>query len=43
MQVANRRMLMQERIINFRINSQRINSHTIKKYWPSLLKSPYDS
>lgn len=41
--VANRRLLMQERIINFRVNAQRINSHTIKKYWPNLRKSQYDS
>jgi hypothetical protein len=42
-QLGNRRILMQERIINFRVNTQRINTNTIKKYWPNLRKSPYDS
>lgn len=42
-QLGQRRLLMQERIINFRVNTQRINTHTIKKYWPNLRKSAYDS
>lgn len=43
MHQAQRRMVIQERIINFRVNTQRINSHTIKKYWHNLLKSQYNS
>jgi hypothetical protein len=42
-QAANRRMVMQERMINFRVNAAKANSTTIKKYWPNLIKSIYKS
>lgn len=42
-QAANRRLVMQERMINYRVNTARVNSTTIKKYWPNLIKSNYSS
>ena len=41
--IANRRVMIQEHFINFRMHSQKINKNTIKKYFNSLKKSTYNS
>ena len=39
----NRRLMIQEHFINFRLHAQKINTSTIKKYFSSLKKSFYKS